>query len=165
MKVASRGFVSFLSSTSSSSRLVLAFAPHARCLHTTTSKPATPLPFAAAGPPPSAPLPAASQYGERVDRRRRQAELLKRGQDLRASAMKPGSAMKKRFWKDVSVKTTPGTLSQPLLDLRQQEIMLKHDFQIQRATTPSTSTPAPSDTPPPNPSSPSLPQNPTSPQP
>lgn len=69
---------------------------------------ANPLPFASVGPPPSAPLPATSQYGERVDRRRRQAELLKRGQDLRASQMKPGSALKKRFWKDVSVKSTPG---------------------------------------------------------
>ncbi|MCJ1247163.1 ATP synthase complex assembly protein atp12 [Trapelia coarctata] len=106
MKAASRSLVSSLSSTTNSNRLVLVFAPHTRCIHTSPSKPATPLPFAAAGPPPSAPLPAASQYGERVDRRRRQAELLKRGQDLRASQMKPGSAMKKRFWKDVSVKTT-----------------------------------------------------------
>ena len=80
-----------------------------QCLHNTTPNPATPLPITAAGPPPSAPLPAVSQYGQRVDRRRRQAELLKKGQDLRASHMKPGSAMKKRFWKDVSVKTIPGT--------------------------------------------------------
>jgi len=77
-------------------------------IHTTHPAPATPLPFAAVGPPPPAPpLPAASQHGERVERRRRQAELLKRGQDLRASQMKPGSALKKRFWKDVSVRTTP----------------------------------------------------------
>ncbi|MCJ1289009.1 hypothetical protein MMC34_000541 [Xylographa carneopallida] len=77
--------------------------------HTGTPRAATPLPLpTAVGPPPAAPLPAASQYGERVDRRRRQAELLKRGQDLRASHMKPGSALKKRFWKEVHVKTTPG---------------------------------------------------------
>ena len=82
-----------------------------QCLHTTPSHNAVPLPITAAGPPPRAPLPAASQYGERVDRRRRQAELLKRGQDLRTSQMKPGSAMKKRFWKDVTVKTTNGTSS------------------------------------------------------
>ena len=81
--------------------------PH-QCLHTSTLKSANPLPITAAGPPPSAPLPAASQYGQRVDRRRRQAELLKRGQDLRASQMRPGSAMKKRFWKDVTVQTSPG---------------------------------------------------------
>ncbi|KAF6218051.1 hypothetical protein HO133_006463 [Letharia lupina] len=75
------------------------------CLHTTSPRVATPLPITATGPPPAAPQPAASQYGERVDRRRRQAELLKRGQDMRASHMKPGTAIKKRFWKDVSVQT------------------------------------------------------------
>lgn len=84
------------------------FSPFSQCLHTTIPQAATPLPVTATGPPPSAPIPAASQYGERVDRRRKQAELLKRGQDLRASQMKPGTAMKKRFWKDVSVQTDDG---------------------------------------------------------
>ncbi len=81
---------------------------HVQCLHTTVSRLATPLPITATGPPPAAPQPAASQYGERVDRRRRQAELLKRGQDMRASHMKPGTAIKKRFWKDVSVQRDDG---------------------------------------------------------
>ena len=86
--------------------------------HTSTTQSATPLPFATAvGPPPSAPVPAASQYGERVDRRWRQAELLKRGQDLRASQMKPGTAMKKRFWKDVSVRMTPGNSVQSPINM------------------------------------------------
>lgn len=79
-----------------------------RRLHTSPPYAANPLPETAAGPPPSAPIPAASQYGQRVDRRRRQAELLKKGQDLRTSHMKPGSAMKKRFWKDVTVKPDAG---------------------------------------------------------
>ena len=87
---------------------ILAAPPSYRCLHASPFCAANPLPNTAAGPPPSAPIPAASQYGERVDRRRRQAELLKRGQDLRGSSMKPGSAMKKRFWKDVNVKQDPG---------------------------------------------------------
>ena len=78
------------------------------CLHTTTSRGATPFPITLTGPPPAAPVPEASQYGERVDRRRRQAELLKRGQDMRVSQMKPGTAMKKRFWKDVSVHNDDG---------------------------------------------------------
>ena len=92
-------------------------------LHTTSPRVATPLPITATGPPPAAPQPAASQYGERVDRRRRQAELLKRGQDFRTSHMKPGTAMKKRFWKDVSVQTDDGTTQSqcaqiaPVLDL------------------------------------------------
>ena len=81
---------------------------HLQCLHTTVLRLATPLPITATGPPPAAPQPAASQYGERVDRRRRQAELLKRGQDMRASQMKPGTAIKKRFWKDVSVQRDDG---------------------------------------------------------
>lgn len=83
--------------------------PSFQCLHTTPSHHAVPLPITATGPPPSAPVPAASEYGERAERRRRQAELLKRGQDLRTSHMKPGSALKKRFWKDVIVKATDGT--------------------------------------------------------
>ncbi|KAL2038620.1 hypothetical protein N7G274_008668 [Stereocaulon virgatum] len=76
-----------------------------QCLHTTAHRTATHFPISVPGPPPPAPSPAVSQYGERVDRRRKQAELLKKGQDLRASHMKPGTAMKKRFWKDVSGQT------------------------------------------------------------
>lgn len=90
-----------------------------RCLHTSPSYAANPLPETAAGPPPSAPIPAASQYGQRVDRRRRQAELLKKGQDLRTSHMKPGSAMKKRFWKDVSVKPDTGMHAKLILYSRE----------------------------------------------
>ncbi|KAI9814236.1 MAG: ATP synthase complex assembly protein atp12 [Pycnora praestabilis] len=81
--------------------------PIYQCLHTTAPKPATPLPVTAHGPPPSPPVPAATHSEDRVARRRKQAALLKRGQDLRASQMKPGTAMKKRFWKDVSVKEVP----------------------------------------------------------
>ena len=75
-------------------------------------------PITAAGPPPEAPRPAASQYGERIDRRRRQAEMLKQGQEMRASQQsKKSGPLKKRFWKDVSVKETPGGL-QIFLDNR-----------------------------------------------
>jgi len=77
-------------------------------LHTTTPKAAIPLPTTTAGPPPSAPIPAASQHGERVDRKRRQAELLKRGQDLRAGQTKSGSVLRKRLWKEVNVHTDRG---------------------------------------------------------
>lgn len=86
----------------------LCLSAHLQCLHTSIPRLATPLPITATGPPPAAPQPAASQYGERVDRRRRQAELLKRGHDMRASQTKPGTAIKKRFWKDVSVQTDDG---------------------------------------------------------
>ncbi|KAL8929697.1 MAG: hypothetical protein Q9172_000376 [Xanthocarpia lactea] len=89
-----------------------------RCLHASSSVLATPLPVTQAGPPPTAPLPAVSQYGERVDRRRRQADLLKKGQEMRMQQMKPGSAMKKRFWKDVGVHTNSDGLYTVYLDSR-----------------------------------------------
>ncbi|KAL8789981.1 MAG: hypothetical protein Q9213_000867 [Squamulea squamosa] len=89
-----------------------------RYLHTSPSVLATALPLTQPGPPPTAPLPAASQYGERVDRRRRQAELIKKGQDMRMQQIKPSSAMKKRFWKDVAVQTNSDGLYTVYLDSR-----------------------------------------------
>ena len=81
-----------------------------RCLHSSAFRAANPLPVTGSGPPPPAPKPAASQPQERLARARKQAELLKRGQELRnasePSGTKPkaGVALRKRFWKDVSVK-------------------------------------------------------------
>lgn len=72
-------------------------------LHTSPLRNANLLPITATGPPPAAPLPSVSESSER---RKRQAELLARGQDMRAQ-MKPGTTgvgIKKRFWKDVFVK-------------------------------------------------------------
>ncbi|KAJ9638274.1 ATP synthase mitochondrial F1 complex assembly factor 2 [Coniosporium tulheliwenetii] len=77
-------------------------------LHTSSPKPATPLPHPTApGPPPEPPIPAASQAENRIARKLKNAELLRRGQSLRADPAKPGTALKKRFWKDVTVKETP----------------------------------------------------------
>ncbi|KAI4088497.1 MAG: hypothetical protein LQ344_006010 [Seirophora lacunosa] len=76
-----------------------------RHLHASPAGAANPVSVTRPGPPPKAPLPAASQYGEHVDRRRRQAELIKKAQDKRTEAAKPGSALKKRFWTDVHVQT------------------------------------------------------------
>lgn len=74
-------------------------------LHTTPPKPATVIGnLTATGPPPTAPLPSAEYVDSRIARRRNQAELLKRGQDLRNG----GSAKQKRFWKDVVVKRLDG---------------------------------------------------------
>ncbi|KAL8688507.1 MAG: hypothetical protein Q9224_004865, partial [Gallowayella concinna] len=70
------------------------------------------------GPPPTAPLPAASQYGERVHRRRRQADLIRKAQDIRIEQLKPGRAMNQRFWKDVIVKTNSDGLYTIYLDAR-----------------------------------------------
>ncbi|TVY31031.1 Protein atp12, mitochondrial [Lachnellula hyalina] len=58
------------------------------------------------GPPPKPPTPSAEHVDSRVARKRKQAELLKKGQDMRAleSGKGGGSAKTKRFWKDVHVK-------------------------------------------------------------
>ena len=93
------------------SRSRSAFIIPQRFIHTTPPKPATVIGnLTATGPPPTAPLPSAEYVDSRVARRRKQAELLKRGQDLRAVAGRTGggTAKLKRFWKDVIVKRTDG---------------------------------------------------------
>lgn len=82
-----------------------------RCLHTTLPQPASVEPVTASGPPPAAPVASAEHVDSRVARRRKQAELLKRGQDLRAVAggTGGGTAKQKRFWKDVHVRKVDGT--------------------------------------------------------
>lgn len=113
----SRNIVMSISTSNGSSTLLRSFSQVLRCwtaskpgkcLHTTTSRAATALPNTTAGPPPSAPVPAASQHGERADRKRRQAEMLKRGQELRAGQTKHGSVLRKRLWKEVNVHTDGG---------------------------------------------------------
>lgn len=81
-----------------------------RCLHTSPSNPATVAPITASGPPPKVPIPSAEHVDSRVARRRKQSELLKRGQDLKAVAggKGGGTAKLKRFWKDVNVKEVDG---------------------------------------------------------
>lgn len=82
-----------------------------RCLHNSAASPATVQPVTAfPGPPPKAPVPSAEHVDSRVARRRKQAELLKRGQDLRAIAggSGGGTAKTKRFWKDVHVVEAEG---------------------------------------------------------
>ena len=81
-----------------------------RCLHTTPVKPAIVNPITASGPPPKAPIASADHVDSRVARRRKQAELLKRGQDLRsiAAGSGGGTAKLKRFWNDVYVKHADG---------------------------------------------------------
>ncbi|KAI9641838.1 ATP synthase mitochondrial F1 complex assembly factor 2 [Ciborinia camelliae] len=92
------------------------FAPLSqRCIHTTPPSPATvaPAAFTASGPPPAPPTPSAEHVDIRVARRRKQAELLKKGQDIRAvaSGKGGGTAKTKRFWKDVHVLHTEGIVT------------------------------------------------------
>ncbi|KAF2183745.1 ATP12-domain-containing protein [Zopfia rhizophila CBS 207.26] len=89
-----------------------------QCLHTSSSRCATPLPHPSVpGPPPETPTPAASDALDRVARKRKQAELLKQAQEIRTTPSKPKTVLQKRFWKDVSVKQTPDGL-QVYLDSR-----------------------------------------------
>lgn len=84
--------------------------PAQRCLHTSPTNPATVAPITASGPPPKVPVPSAEHVDSRVARRRKQSELLKRGQDLRAVAggSGGGTAKQKRFWKNVRVQEVDG---------------------------------------------------------
>jgi hypothetical protein len=83
-----------------------------RCLHTTPPKPATAGPITVSAPPPNPPIPSATHVDSRVARRRKQAELLKRGQDMRsiAAGSGGGTAKLKRFWNNVYVKHADGKL-------------------------------------------------------
>lgn len=77
-------------------------------LHLSSRQNAVALPITATGPPPSAPVSAIS---EQIVRRQRRAELLRHGQSLRADQTQPVDRLKKRFWKDVNVKTDSGMSS------------------------------------------------------
>jgi len=54
-------------------------------------------------------VPQTSQYGDRIEERKRKAQLLEKGKELRAAQNATGktSPLKRRFWKDVHVKEVP----------------------------------------------------------
>lgn len=84
----------------------------ARALHYSAADPANVAPFCATGPPPEPPQPAAEHPYAKVERRRKQAELLKSTKELRdASSGKSSgkSPLRKRFWQDVHIKEVDGT--------------------------------------------------------
>lgn len=81
--------------------------PCLRSISSTTTQHATALPITAAGPPPAAPVPQSSQYGGLIDERRRKAELLQKGKELRGAQTGKSSPLKKRFWKEVHVNEVP----------------------------------------------------------
>lgn len=82
-----------------------------RSIQVSTSQAASVAPITAAGPPPGPPIPepAAINKEDRIARKKKQAELLRRGQDLKGLGTgKGGSAATKRFWKDVNIKNVDG---------------------------------------------------------
>ncbi|CAD0115499.1 unnamed protein product [Aureobasidium uvarum] len=91
-------------------RTVAPLRPAWRCLHNSSSRTATPLPHPiAAGPPPQPPQAPVTETEDRVARKRQQAALLARQAQIKVDPAKPASALRKRFWKEASVKETPGT--------------------------------------------------------
>ncbi|KIW04814.1 uncharacterized protein PV09_03999 [Verruconis gallopava] len=76
-------------------------------VHTSSSRSATSVPHTeihSAPPPPPEPTPSASE--ERLRRRRQQAELLQQAHNAKANPAKPATALRKRFWRHVSVRPT-----------------------------------------------------------
>lgn len=82
-----------------------------RAIHSSSAVPADVAPFCATGPPPEPPQPAVEHPYAKIERRRKQAELLKNAKEARDAAngkTSSGKSLKKRFWKDVHVKEVNG---------------------------------------------------------
>lgn len=81
-------------------------------IHSSAPDPANVSPFHATGPPPEPPQPAAEHPYAKIERRRKQAELLKKAKDLReaseSGAAKGKSPLRKRFWDNAYVKEIDG---------------------------------------------------------
>jgi ATP synthase F1 complex assembly factor 2 len=78
-----------------------------RNIHSSPTTSATPLPHVTVpGAPPAPPQQHPTESQDRLNRKRQQAEAFLAGVNSRPSAGKPVSILRKRFWKDVSVKET-----------------------------------------------------------
>ena len=83
-------------------------SPATRPIHSTVVKAANVAPIVGTGPPPEPPTPTAQLPNERLERRRRQAELLKNVRELRSAQGGKLAPLKKRFWKEVAVEEVDG---------------------------------------------------------
>lgn len=80
---------------------------HVRHVHSSYQKAAVAHPINVRGPPPKAPAPV-SEYAEqfeRIERQKRQADVIQQDSHQRTKSSSP---LKKRFWKDVNVREVPG---------------------------------------------------------
>lgn len=83
-------------------------------IHSSAPDPADVAPFYATGPPPEPPQPAAEHPYAKIERRRKQAELLRSAKEIRSASTagagkgKGKTPLKKRFWQDVHVKEVDG---------------------------------------------------------
>lgn len=91
---------------------LLPLPPLSRAIHSSAPNPANVSPFHATGPPPSPPLPAPEHPYAKIERRRKQAELLQKAKDLREAASSGGekgkAPLRKRFWDNAYVKEVDG---------------------------------------------------------
>ena len=104
-----------------------------RCLQTSSTLEATPVPHPSVpGPPPTAPQASISHPPERVARKREKAELFLKNQQAKPNPAKPISALQKRFWKNVSVKDTDEGLqihldTRPVRTATRQALVIPHN--------------------------------------
>ncbi|GAB0135059.1 hypothetical protein EsDP_00003411 [Epichloe bromicola] len=100
------------------SRAIAAPSPSpSRALHATACKAANVAPALGTGPPPEPPIATVRNAKERIERRRRQAEMLKQAKVIRNAKDGKTTTVRKRFWKEVTVKEVDGAL-QVCLDTR-----------------------------------------------
>lgn len=90
-------------------RLLNGVAP-ARPLHSSTIRAANVAPVVGTGPPPEAPIPSPRTVNDRVERRRKQAEMLKTAKEIRTAKEGKATPLKRRFWRDVHVVEVSGAL-------------------------------------------------------
>ncbi|KAK2801845.1 hypothetical protein FQN50_007590 [Emmonsiellopsis sp. PD_5] len=103
--------------------------PRIRHVHSSVAKGAVAHPINVRGPPPKPPVPSAD-FAERVERRRKQSELIQQGNTVQTQGATAGAKpLKRRFWKDVHVKEVPEGY-QILLDSRPVRTPAKHILTI-----------------------------------
>lgn len=81
-----------------------------RPFHQSIARTANVAPIVGTGPPPDPPTPAARNAQERLERRKKHAELLKTAKEVRSAQDGKSSGVAKRFWKEVTVREVDGTL-------------------------------------------------------
>lgn len=86
-------------------------------MHATASQAAHVAPILGTGPPPEPPTPAVRNTTERIERRRKQAHLLRQAKIIRNAKDGKSTTLRKRFWNSVSVEEVDGAL-QIFLDTR-----------------------------------------------
>lgn len=94
-------------------RIVNSTTPY-RPIHSTVAKAANVAPIVGTGPPPEAPAATVPSAYQHVERKKRQAEMLRQAKDIRDGKDKKSAPLKKRFWTDVHVVEVDGKLKLPI---------------------------------------------------